>query len=737
MTIKDQVAITQVDQVFRNDGPGPAEGTYVFPLPSGAVVQEFVMWIDGKPIEGEVLPADEARAIYESYVRRNRDPALLEYVGREAVRARIFPIPEGAERRIQIEYTQVLPLGDSLLYYRYPLDTERFSNQPLEQVSIHITVEMPNELRAIYSPSHQDDLVILREDDNRATVSYETRDVYPDKDFELYAGTGTETVGANLLTYTPYDENGYFLLLLTPALPSERSRPLPRDIILTLDTSGSMEGEKLSQAQEALAYVLRHLNPEDRFNVIGFSSAVRLFAPTLQDAGEADAAIDWVYTLEALGGTNIYLALSEAFAQVDKERSTVFIFLTDGLPTEGIVEEDMLLAALSQEGVTSARIFPFGVGYDVNTLLLDRLAQDYRGLPAYIKPDERIDEEVSAFYARIQSPLLTNVSLDFGDVQIYDVYPNPLPDLYHGSQLIVAGRYRGEGRQRLRLKGEIEDKQEEYVYEIDFSNDPEADFLPRLWAARKIGYLLTQIRLSGERDEWVDAVVTLSLRYGIITPYTSFLVEEPEDVLTSEGRDEAMETFKEMPTLEPSGEDAVEDAETRLGLGGAEAPPEAAEVPRGPGDAGSPEEDLRYVRYAGNKAFLCKVNRCIDTTYVPDQMTPQDVIFMSKGYWALVEEHPQWTDYFALAEETIFVAPDGTAYKFRFGDESSEVPQPEAPESDPEEEPPADPPGVAPGSPPTAEPDAPSPATPPAPCPGMALLITLAFGSYLGTRRHR
>lgn len=676
VTIEDQVATTKVDQVFRNDGRMAAEGTYVFPLPPGAVVQNFVMWVDGQPIEGEILPADKAREIYEGYVRRQRDPALLEYVGRDAVRARIFPIPAGEERRIQLEYTQILSLDEGMLHYRYPLNTERFSALPLEQVSISVNLTSQTPLRTVYSSSHQNEVVITREGAYRASVSYEVNHVLPDRDFELYASATTDDIGANLLTYQTGAEDGFFLLMLTPALETETRRVLPRDILLVLDTSGSMDGEKLKQAQDALAYILKRLNPEDRFNVVAFSSGARAYAPTLQGPQEAEDAIAWVYRLEALGGTNIYLGLSEALAQADGSRPTIVVFLTDGMATEGIVDDDTLLSTLAQETPAAARIFPFGVGYDVNTLLLDQLAADHRGIPAYVAPEERIDEKVSAFYGRIQSPVLTNIALDFGGVQTYDVYPTPLPDLYAGTQLIVAGRYSGSGARTITLTGEVEGQRETYTYAANFTASGEKDFIPRLWASRKIGYLLTQIRLYGENEEWISAVVNLSLRYGIITPYTSFLVEEPGNVLTTEGRqnaaDEMTDYFQAAP-MAPSGEKAVEDAVMRQELEAAAAAPTAGAIPAPDGGQASASN----VRYVGDKTFLCQANVCTDTAYIPDKMTAQTIIFMSEAYWQLTETHPELSTYFAVAEESYFVAPDGTAYHFRLGTEADIVARPE------------------------------------------------------------
>lgn len=681
VSIIDQVATTKVDQVFRNDGPVAVEGVYLFPLPPDTVVQDFVMWINGQPVEGEILPADKARDIYESYVRRQRDPALLEYVGRDAVRARIFPIPPGEERRIQLEYTQVIPVENSLAYYRYPLNTERFSNLPLEQVSIHVEIESQSDLRAIYSPSHQNDIAITRHGSQRASISYEASNILPTQDFELYVGTAAEDVGINLLTYQTGAEDGFFLLMLTPALETETRRVIPRDIVLALDTSGSMDGEKLEQAKNALVYILDHLNPADRFNVIAFSSDVRTYARTPQSSEDVNRAIDWVYSLEALGGTNIYLALSEALTQADPGRPAVIIFLTDGLPTEGIVDEQTLLSTLAQEAPASARIFPFGVGYDVNTLFLDQLAQDHKGRPAYVEPHERIDENVSSFYARIQSPLLTNINLDFSGIRTYDLYPNPLPDLYAGTQLIVTGRFTGSGRPSIRLTGEVNGQRQVYTYEGNFTSSRQTEFVPRLWAARKIGYVLTQIRLHGENREWVDAVVTLSLRYGIITPYTSFLVEEPGNVLTSEGRDRAAQEFTQSLEAAPmasSGEKAVEDAKMREELGAADAPPSAGEML--PADSHGDGATITHrVRYVGEKTFLCDAEICTDTLFVPNRMTPQEIVFMSETYWKLLEEHPEFTAYFSVGEESFFVAVDGVSYHFRLGSDTEIVPRPEAP----------------------------------------------------------
>jgi len=208
VTITDQVATTRVDQVFVNDNPWTAEGTYIFPLPEEAAVSDFVMWIDGEPVNGEIMEADEAREIYNDIVRRMRDPALLEYVDRRALKASVFPIPPGEERRIELEYSQVLPLDNGLVHYVYPLSTEKYSSKPLEEVVVAVNVESEVPIRAVYSPSHS--VFVEREDDFSALLSFEEYDVLPDKDFELYYSVSPEDVGLSLLSYKEPDEDGFF-----------------------------------------------------------------------------------------------------------------------------------------------------------------------------------------------------------------------------------------------------------------------------------------------------------------------------------------------------------------------------------------------------------------------------------------------------------------------------------------------------------------------------------------------
>ncbi|MEK7278393.1 MAG: VIT domain-containing protein, partial [Chloroflexota bacterium] len=310
VTIENQIAVTKVDQLFYNPNSWTAEGMYVFPIPKDAAVSDFAMWVDGEKIEAKILDADEARKIYDDIVRQQRDPALLEYIGQGAVQASIFPIPPDGERRIQLEYSQVLAADNGLIHYVYPLNTEKFSAQPLESVSVSVSVASADAVRAVYSPTHK--VGIDRPDKYHFTASYEDSDVTPDQDFELYYSVSPEDIGLNLLTYRdPEGGDGFFVLLAAPGIETG-SEVIAKDVILVLDQSGSMDGSKIEQAKDALNYVLNHLNEEDRFNVVAFSTGVQHYASGLQPASDARAAADWVSGLRAEGGTNIERALLEA-----------------------------------------------------------------------------------------------------------------------------------------------------------------------------------------------------------------------------------------------------------------------------------------------------------------------------------------------------------------------------------------------------------------------------------------
>jgi Ca-activated chloride channel family protein len=650
VTIQDQVAVTHVDQVFYNPNDWQIEGTYIFPIPVDAVVTNFVLWVDGKPIEGQVLEANQARQTYEDIVRRMRDPALLEYIGRDAVQARIFPIPPQGERRVELEYSQALTAENGLVRYIYPLSTEKFSAQPIESVTISVDIQSSSvPIRAVYSPSH--DVAVSRESDTHVIAGYEASNILPDTDFALYYSLG-ETEAFHVLSYRdPFDASdpdGFFLVLLAPRIATT-TLVIPKDVLLVLDRSGSMEGEKFQQAQEALRYILGHLNAGDRFNIITFSTGTETYATGLRPASEANEAISWLGSLSAEGSTDINRALLEAAAMTDKERPIYLIFLTDGLPTEGIVDSQQILDNFAAAAPDNLRLFAFGVGYDVDTFLLDSLAQAHHGTSNYVLPGEPLDEAVSAFYAKISTPVLTDLGLDFGGISTYDIYPDPLPDLFVGSQIVAVGRYRDGGTTDVTLTGKFNNETQTFVFSDQvFESQSKADSaqasIPRLWATRKIGYLLNKIRLNGPDQETIDQIVKLSIRYGIVTPYTSYLVTEEMPLGAAEQERIAGEQYNQMqaqPTQAPSGAGAVQkayDEGVMAGAGSASAPPaEAANI----------------IKIVGSRTFVLSDNIWTDTAFDPDTMQTVKVSFLSDDYFALTVSDPDLAAAFALGERVI------------------------------------------------------------------------------------
>jgi Ca-activated chloride channel family protein len=658
VSIADQVATTRIDQVFHNPNSWVAEGTYIFPLPPGASISEFTMTVDGEPIEAKLLDADEARHIYDEIVRNLRDPALLEYIGEGAIQASVFPIPPGEDRRIEIEYGEIVPSEAGLSRYRYPLNTERFTAQPLEQVSVRVAVETAEPLRAVYSPSH--DVAIDREDDFHVVAGYEESDVRPDTDFELFWSVSPDAIGASIVSHVDAEGQGHFLLLAAPGIEDD-TEIVAKDVIVVLDTSGSMEGEKIAQAKEALLYVLDHLNPEDRFTIVEFSTGAREFSDELLPPSEAKEAADWVQRLEATGGTDINLALLEALAMTESERPTMVLFLTDGLPTEGEVEIPRIIDNISDAAPENVRLFAFGVGDDVDAILLDTLSSQHQGRTTYVRPGEALNEAVSGFYSGITAPVLADVEIEVDGVDVADIYPNPLPDLFAGSQLIALGSYQDGGEATLTLRGEVNGVPREFSFPVSFAQDGGSEFLPRLWATRKIGYLINQIRLHGENEELIDAVVDLSLKYGIVTPYTSYLITE-DDILSQQAREEAATAIYDSSQGAPaSGAAAVDRAQEVQALVDADT---AAPMPMATyvTDDGEEVRAGDVLRYAAGRTFVLRDGIWTDTAFDPDQMTPTSVPFASEEYFTLLGEHSELGPAFALGQGVIVVVGD-TVYQ--------------------------------------------------------------------------
>ena len=530
--IEDLVATTTVKQVFLNSTDRQLEATYVFPLPAGASVTEFAMVVNGKRVTAELVEKDKARRVYEDIVRRMRDPGLLEYLGSNLFRARVFPIPPRGTQEVEICYSEVLPKDSGICRYVYPLRTAEKASRTLEDFTVSVRISSREPIRTVYSPSHTVDVV--KKDDHHATAGFEGTRHRLDTDFVLYWTVSDSDFGVNLVTQREGEGDGFFLLMVSPRTELEKGKIMSKDMVFVVDTSGSMSGgNKIQQVREALEYCVTNLGPGDRFNIVRFSTEVETFSPGLVSVGKESVAraTEFVRSFPARGGTDIRSALTTALGmKATGTRPFIVVFLTDGIPTVGATGLDDIVADVRKRNPEGARIFCFGVGYDVNTHLLDRISGESRGSTEYVKPEEDIEVNVSLFFNKASEPVLAHPELDFGTARVFDVYPRTLPDLFKGSQLLVFGRYKGHGPTAITLTGEVNGDRSRYVYEGTFHQAEKGhEFVERLWATRKIGYLLDEIRLRGETDELRDEAILLSRQYGIVTPYTSFLIVEDEE----------------------------------------------------------------------------------------------------------------------------------------------------------------------------------------------------------------
>ena len=550
-TINHQIATVAVRSTFRNDGHAPAEGDYLFPLPSGATIGSFTLEIDGKPVAGEILDADRARDTYETIVRNMLDPALLEWADDGLFRARLFPIESGKSREITLKYDLVLPRDGDVARFIHPLTSQVTSRStrpaPIPsrlgrptarstttdvapQISIQILSDA--DVRNVYSPSH--DISVERTAESTDVVVREALNERT-RSLVLYYSLSRDHLAATFIPYRAYgDRPGYFMLMLDPPVRSAQRTVQPRDIVFILDTSGSMAGEKLEQAKAAVTYSLQRLGPKDRFGVVSFSSDVGAFSGDLAGTGSVDDATYFVEQLEARGGTNINAALTEGLHMLDGSQAGTVVFLTDGLPSVGVAEPRDIINNAVVANKANARIFTFGVGYDVNTNLLDGVARAASAFAEYIAPEENIEERVSAFYDRIRYPVMTDVTIEVDGTPVTALTPGSATDLFLGDGLLITGRYKTPGDAVIRVSGTVvgdDGAQEIITQEVDVTFPDrirDAEFVARVWAARRIGELLESIRLDGENPVLVEEVVALSKEFGIVTPYTSYLVTEDE-----------------------------------------------------------------------------------------------------------------------------------------------------------------------------------------------------------------
>ena len=528
--IVEDSAHTKVTHVFYNPGAVDAEGVFYFPVPAGATTTNFALWMNGQRVEGSVLPRDRARQIYEGIVRSMRDPGLLEYVNSELFQASIYPIPARGEQRVEIEYATPLSAKNGATHFRLPVDA-RVAREGVK-VSIQGTIQSRTPILRVYAPHEA--LEIIQDSSERASFGFEGDGATLGDQMEVFIAKSEEELAYSLITWPGEgdEDNGYFMLSLSPGKSVDALQRLPKQITFVLDTSGSMRGQKWEQSTAALRQGLDALHEGDLFNIVVFSGAVRTAfdAPLRANARGVQRGKDFIDQQHPTGGTNISDALLAAIAQPEERgRPHSVLFLTDGVPTSGVraVPELLTLATRSLEA-DGRRLFVFGVGYDVNTNLLDGMAEAGRGRSDYVRPEEDVREKVGGVMHRIGSPLLTNPQLTITGVTVTDMYPRVLPDIYEGESVTVFGRYRGTGRATIRVQALAGQERVQREWRARFADaaSERYRFVGNLWARRRVAELFRQHNTEPS-DAVREEITELGVRWNLVTPFTSYLSVEP------------------------------------------------------------------------------------------------------------------------------------------------------------------------------------------------------------------
>jgi Ca-activated chloride channel homolog len=688
--IDDQVAVTHIEQIFENDTPYTLEGIYFFPLPESVSITEFAMWDGDKRLVGEARPREDARRIYNDIVRARRDPALLEYAGKNLFQASIFPISPNSDKKIELTYSQVLRNESGTVSYRYPLGTGWQANgwfdrpprrspfpiprrryEPENQIpqesqdpsrtgriSAEVEISSRTPIKSIFSPTHE--IEVKRDGERKARLSFEVRATASQPDFRLIYTLSDKEFGLSLLTHREPGKDGFFMLLVSPKAELDAKEVSAKDVIFVQDTSGSMADDgKMEKARAALRFGVSSLDARDRFNIISFAGEEHLLTEKMIAADESGKkhAREFIERMRAAGGTNINDALLAAIKQLQGgERPQMIVLLTDGQPTVGVTQVNKIMSNAKEANKLNARLFTFGVGYDVNTVLLDGLANENRGTVGYIEPNEDIEVMVSDFFGKVNHPVLNDVTIDWGGLQPDMVYPRTMPDIFHGSQLVLIGRYRSSARS-LTLTGKVNGRERRFVYDdLQFpATHHENEFLPHLWAMRRVGYLLDQIRTNGESKELRDEIIDLGTRYGIVTPYTSYLVLEqmnrtataksPRAAIVAGVNNEKARVKDEMMSVH--GKPAVELSRQKSELRYAERV------------ISEPSSSISTMRQIANKTFYLINGVWTDSLFKDDgKLQVIALKFGTDEYFNLIGREPKLADFLALGQRVVIVWED-------------------------------------------------------------------------------
>jgi len=527
--INNGVAVTRVTQVFRNTEKRQVEALYTFPVPKGASVANFSMWINGKEMVGEVLEKKRAREIYNSYKQRRRDPGLLEQVDYKTFEMRIFPINAGAQQKVQIVYYQELNIDHDQATYVYPLATvtrRDIDSRTTGRFAIDMQIKSAIPITTIESPSHGESFVIVNHSDTYGQASLETAGGSLAADVVVHYGLARPKTGLDLITSRQSGQDGFFLMTLT-AGKELAAQDQGMDYVFLLDISGSMGNDsKLIMSKNSVEAFVQELSDADRFEVMTFNVSPNTLFGQLRPANDEmkASAREFMRSQQARGGTVLTPAMETAYKYGNPDRTLNVVILSDGMTEQ---KERQTLLQLIGSRPRNSRVFCIGVGNEVNRPLLEQLAEDSGGLAAFISRGDNFKRQAKAFRRKLMRPVAADLQIQFDGVRVYDVVPRTLPNLYHGSPIRIYGRYSGKGDAEVSLKANVQGVEMNQSAVLPFpGSDPQNPEIERMWAWKQVDQLLKQADRTGSRQQVLDEIIRLGEGYSIVTEYTSFLVLE-------------------------------------------------------------------------------------------------------------------------------------------------------------------------------------------------------------------
>jgi Ca-activated chloride channel family protein len=678
--IHDQVCVKKYDCHFFNPNPqAVVGGTCYMEVEPGAQVDNMSLTVDGKETKAELLDVKKANQVFQEIVRQGGSPALLEYYGNQLIQSQVPRIAPNGTVVVKLQYTTLVKAENGLCRLSMLNTNPKALMQPLKKASIKISLKSAKGLKNIYSPTHPIKISESKEYD--AVVTWEQENYLPKTPFVFYYGLSDEAVGMNLVAHREEGEKGYFMMMISPTMAgsvtvANEPQATPKDVVFCVDTSGSMISNSLiEQARATLTHCVERLNKGDRFNIVNFSTEAQAMSDGLVEFNEAsrDKALGYIKKLVARGGTAIEEALDLSLGQFrDDSRLKMVFFMTDGTPSIGETDPDKLLKGVATKNSKGARIFAFGMGYDVNTKLLDLLARENKGDTDYIMPEEKVESKIGPFFDKLSSPVLTDIRVKISGVEVDEVYPRQIPDLFKGSQIILFGRFQGEGDADVTVTGRVNGEERTFSAPVSFpKTTAKSDFVPRLWGGKKVAFLLSELKKNGEQQELVDEVVRLAKRFGIVTPYTSYLIVD--DVVRNRGampgavgnklkKDAGMGWGQNAPpeAKAPLATEARALKEMEKAQGGPAYMDLADEAYRRKGGSG---HAMNVMRYIGSKTFYMSEGTWYDGSFDPDKHKEVKTVKVnSDEYFALLGDKPGLAKYMALTK--VVVQFEGTWYRF-------------------------------------------------------------------------